>query len=152
MLFVGVGLPWRWYSRLSWSTSDWEYYFANNRIKTYLAFGKTSLVGYFELAFHQNNAVEITFFGLFQSSIGEGYGGALLSHAVNIAWNSGVDKVWLHTCTVDHESALSNYKARGFKIVNETVEEETFPDKEDYLKLVNEFMSGYIDSHNHSWN
>ncbi len=146
MLFVGVGLPWRWYSRLKWTPADWDEYLSKNNISTYLAFGKTSLVGYFELFSGENNAVEIRFFGLFPSSIGKGFGGALLSHALDMAWSSGAEKVWLHTCTSDHEAALSNYMARGFKLVKETVEEEDIPDKEEYLELVNTFMSSYIDT------
>lgn len=148
MLFVGIGLPWRWYSRLKWSPADWEEYFRKNNVLTYLAFGKNSLVGYFELVSGENNAFEIRFFGLFPSSIGKGFGGALLSHAVEVAWNSGAEKVWLHTCTSDHEAALTNYMARGFKLVKESAEEEIIPDKEEYLELVNNFISNYIDTLN----
>jgi len=33
----------------------------------------------------------------------------------------GASRVWLHTCTLDHPSALANYKARGFRIFKEVV-------------------------------
>lgn len=145
MLFVGVGLPWRWYSRMGWSPDEWNNYFENNDSRAFLAFRENQLIGYFELLFGVQNEVEITFFGLFPRHIGAGYGGYLLSHAIETAWNSGVSKVWLHTCTSDHKSALSNYIARGFKIVKETEAEEDIPDKEEYLKLVNSFMGKYID-------
>lgn len=151
MLFVGVGLPWRWYSRLKWTVDKWKAYFSENDSRTYLAFSKEQLVGYFELVFQANKEVEIRFFGLFPSCIGSGYGGALLSYAVEIAWNSDANRVWLHTCTSDHDAALSNYLARGFKILNQKEETEEIPDKEEYLRLVNSFLDQYIETQNSSW-
>jgi ribosomal protein S18 acetylase RimI-like enzyme len=144
MLFVGVGMPWQWYSRLKWTIQEWDSYFSTTDAHTYMAFSKNQLIGYFELV-KRDEDVEIKFFGLFPSSIGVGWGGALLSHAVNAAWELGAKKVWLHTCTSDHKAALSNYQARGFKIVNQTDEEEIIPDKEEYLRLANNFLNQYWD-------
>ena len=28
----------------------------------------------------------------------------------------GVNRVWVHTCSLDHKNALKNYLARGMKI------------------------------------
>ena len=28
----------------------------------------------------------------------------------------GIEKVWVHTCSLDHKNALKNYQARGMKI------------------------------------
>lgn len=145
MLFVGVGMPWQWYSRLKWTIQEWNAYFSETNAHTYMAFSKNQLVGYFELAKKEDD-VEIKFFGLYPSCIGAGWGGALLSHAVNTAWSLGAKRVWLHTCTSDHKAALSNYKARGFKIVSQTEEEELIPDKEEYLRLANAFLNQYWDS------
>lgn len=151
MLFIGVGLPWRWYSRLSWSPGEWKNYLENNDVRTHLAFNKNRLVGYFELLFHQKNDVEITFLGLFPGFIGEGFGGCLLSHALEISWNYGAVKVWLHTCTTDHQFAVSNYVARGMKISREFEMDEPMPDKEEYMEYVKNFISGYIDLNNKFW-
>jgi hypothetical protein len=41
----------------------------------------------------------------------------LLSRAVETAWSAGPSRVWLHTCTLDHPSALPNYRKRGFRPV-----------------------------------
>jgi GNAT superfamily N-acetyltransferase len=46
--------------------------------------------------------------------IGKGLGKWLLTRAVQEAWVLGATRVWLHTCTLDHPSALANYQARGF--------------------------------------
>ena len=70
--------------------------------------------GYFELQ-RQDGGVEIVYFGLSPSFIGQGIGGWLLGRAVEEAWAMGARRVWLHTCTLDSERALPNYKARGFR-------------------------------------
>ena len=40
----------------------------------------------------------------------------MLTTAVERAWQRGANRVWLHTSSLDHTSALSNYLARGFSI------------------------------------
>ncbi|HEX3010293.1 MAG TPA: GNAT family N-acetyltransferase [Bacteroidales bacterium] len=151
-LFVGVGLPWRWYSRLKWSPAEWNEYFKASDPKCYLAFSENKLVGYFELVMGEANVLEIRFLGLFPFGIENGLGGYLLSHALDVAWGMGAQKVWLHTCTSDHKSALHNYVARGFRIKSQTEEMEEIPLKEEYLKDVTDFMSQYIDLYKEYWN
>lgn len=143
MLFFGVGLPWRWYSRLKWTVEDWRKYLSNPQVSTYVGFSGGKMVGFFELV-NRDGEVEINFFGLFPDSIGSGYGGFLLSHAIEKSWNSGAKRVWLHTCTSDHESALNNYLARGFKVIDQTSENECIPEKEDYRKFLHQFMDQFI--------
>jgi hypothetical protein len=40
----------------------------------------------------------------------------MLTKAVERAWARGTNRVWLHTSSLDHSSALLNYLARGFSI------------------------------------
>lgn len=150
MMFVGVGSPWRWYSRLKWTVEEWEHYLKNTDTHSFLAFSKEHLVGYFELV-RSISDIEIKFFGLFPAYIGSGYGGALLSHAIEIAWNMDAEKVWLHTCTADHKDALANYVARGFKIVNQTEDMENIPGREEYIGLANQFINQYITKISGAW-
>ena len=51
--------------------------------------------------------------------IGRGLGGWLLCQATAIAWAAGATYVWLHTCSLDHPSALPNYRKRGFRPVRD---------------------------------
>lgn len=71
--------------------------------------------GYFELQRHDDDTVEIAYFGLTPQFIGKGLGGPLLTRAVDEAWKMNGKNVWLHTCTLDSDRALPNYKARGFR-------------------------------------
>ncbi len=61
---------------------------------------------------------EIAYFGLLPEFIGRGLGGALLTSAIEEAWrmSPSITRVWVHTCTCDHPSALANYQARGMVI------------------------------------
>ena len=44
-------------------------------------------------------------------------GGYLLTFAIKKSFEKkNIKRVWLHTCTLDHENALKNYIARGMKI------------------------------------
>ena len=69
--------------------------------------------------------VEIAIFGIAPKFIGKGYGGALLTAALEEAWRGRPNRVWLHTCTLDHHAALPNYLARGMTVYR--VEEASAP-------------------------
>jgi GNAT superfamily N-acetyltransferase len=67
--------------------------------------------------------VEIAYFGLLPQFVGRGLGGQLLTEGVRRAWTlhervpgcAPVERVWVHTCTLDGPHALRNYLARGFQ-------------------------------------
>ena len=75
------------------------------------------LIGFFELLFHpETRKCEIAYFGILDQYIGKKYGGYLLSEALRLGFRNNTKKVWLHTCSLDHKHALSNYLGRGMKI------------------------------------
>ena len=39
-----------------------------------------------------------------------------LSEAIKKSFENKVNRVWVHTCSLDHKNALSNYISRGMKI------------------------------------
>ena len=65
------------------------------------------------------DAVELVYFGVLPPFIGRGVGGALLTEAIRRAWALGPQRVWVHTCTLDHPAALPNYQKRGFRIYDQ---------------------------------
>jgi GNAT superfamily N-acetyltransferase len=67
--------------------------------------------GYYELA-PDGEDVQIAYFGLLPAFHGRGLGGALLEHALRRGFELG-SRVWVHTCTLDGQHALANYRARG---------------------------------------
>lgn len=116
-LYQFIGADWNWYEKLSWSDDQWHNYADNGNLRTWIAYSSGSIAGYFELEKQADASNELKYFGLAPGFIGKGYGSALLSHAIQTAWQWGDPKrVWVHTCSLDHEHALSNYQSRGFSL------------------------------------
>ena len=116
-LYQLVGENWQWIDRLSWTDEQWKAYAENDNLRLWVAYHKGSPAGYYELQQQNGGDVEIAYFGLAPKFIGQGFGGYLLSQAIKSAWNwKGTKRVWVHTCTLDHPSALENYKARGLEV------------------------------------
>lgn len=82
-----------------------------------MSYHQGTIAGYYELHRPDGANAEIRYFGLAAWAIGKGFGGPLLSHAIDSAWAwAGTERVWVHTCTFDHPSALANYQARGMQL------------------------------------
>jgi GNAT superfamily N-acetyltransferase len=127
-LLTAVGARWTWYTRLPWSRARWLAYLDRPEVETWVAYASGTPAGYFELERQGEGSVEIAYFGLLPSFIGKGLGGQLLTAAVTRAWDMGAKRVWLHTCDLDHPSALANYQARGFTVFKVESEVEQVPD------------------------
>ncbi len=121
-LYQFVGEHWQWCEKLSWSDKQWRDYAESENLRTWIGYSCGSIAGYYELQSQPDSTIELMYFGLGPASIGKGFGGALLSHAIDSAWSWGnPDRVWVHTCTLDHKHALTNYQARGFKIFKQEI-------------------------------
>jgi len=119
-----IGKDYRWIDRLLWSDQQWIGYVENTKIKTYILKNQENLVGYFELIFHfEEKNCEIAYFGILKEFFGKKYGGFLLSEAIKKSFIGDISRIWLHTCSLDHQNALKNYKARGMKVFkSETIQ------------------------------
>ena len=112
-----VGGDWQWTDRLKWTDEQWFAYVNRPALTTGLVTVDGQSAGYFELESQEDGEVEIVQLGLLPEYIARGLGGVLVTAAIESAWSiTGTSRVWLHTCTWDHESALENYKRRGFKV------------------------------------
>ena len=110
-----IGKKHHWIDRLVWQDKDWIKYVSNENLKTYILKEDEELVGFFELIFNKNEC-EIAYFGILEEYIGKSLGGYLLSEAIKIAFKKKVKRIWVHTCSLDHQNAFLNYQARGMKI------------------------------------
>jgi len=115
-LYTAVGGKWYWRERLSWSYARWMEVLDSDRHETWIAYSRGTPAGYYELVKHPDNSVEIAYFGLLPAFVGLGIGGRLLTSAIERGWAQEATRVWVHTCTLDHPHALSNYQARGLRI------------------------------------
>ena len=114
-LYRYVGTPYRWTDKLSETDTQWQTYIEDPKLHTWIAYYKGAIAGYVEMQQQDNNNVEIVYFGLTPEFVGKGMGGYFLTYVLEQAWAlPNTQRVWLHTCTLDHPSAKSNYEARGF--------------------------------------
>tara|TARA_B100001564_G_scaffold293280_1_gene257776 strand:- start:58 stop:561 length:504 start_codon:yes stop_codon:yes gene_type:complete len=115
--YKNIGKKHKWVDRLIWTEQQWIDYVSSSKVKTYVLKNKDNLVGFFELIFHlENKEVEIAYFGILEEYQNKKLGSFLLSAAIKKSFNENINRVWLHTCSLDHENALKNYLARGMKI------------------------------------
>ena len=112
-----IGNKHKWVDRLTWTEKQWIGYVSSKNVKTYVLKYKEDLVGFFELINHKKKKeVEIAYLGILEEYHNRKLGSYLLSEAIKESFKNKIDRVWVHTCTLDHKNALNNYITRGMKI------------------------------------
>ena len=121
--YKNIGKKHKWIDRLAWTENQWIDYVSNKNVETYVFKFQADLAGFFELISHsEKKEVEIAYFGLLEEFQNKKLGSYLLSEAIQKSFKDNVNRVWVHTCSLDHKNALNNYIARGMKIFkNETI-------------------------------
>jgi len=115
--YKNVGKKHKWIDRLIWTEKQWIQYTTDENVKTYVLKKKEDLAGYFELIKHKDkNEVEIAYLGLLEEYQNKKLGSFLLSEAIKNSFNERTQRVWVHTCSLDHKNALNSYISRGMKI------------------------------------
>ena len=115
--YKNIGKNHHWVDRLVWTEKQWINYVSDKNVKTYVLKNEKDLAGYFELILHQEkDEVEIAYLGLLKEYQNKKLGSYLLSAAIKNSFLNNPKRVWVHTCSLDHKNALSNYVARGMKI------------------------------------
>ena len=115
--YKNIGKKHKWIDRLIWTEEQWIKYVSNKNVKTFVLKNKKDLVGFFELIIHyEKREVEIAYFGILEEYQNKKLGSYLLSDAIKKSFRENIERVWLHTCSLDHKNALTNYLSRGMKI------------------------------------
>jgi GNAT superfamily N-acetyltransferase len=127
-LFRQIGEPWLWHSRLRLSDAALGAILRDERVMVWALSGfepggeLVSDEGLLELDFREDGSCELAFFGLTVSLTGRGLGRHLMAHAIAEAWRRPIERFWVHTCTLDHPSALGFYVRSGFAPVKRQIE------------------------------
>jgi GNAT superfamily N-acetyltransferase len=112
---IGASYGWKSTNR---TDREWDVWFAEHPDRTFwlLSF-EGEPAGMVTCDRHPGDETEIVTFGLLPEFVGKGLGGFALTLGVQQAWalTPSVNRVWLHTSTLDHPHALPNYHRRGFR-------------------------------------
>ena len=116
-LYQVVGGDWNWNDKAGWSDAKWASYAEDPALRTFVAYLGGSPAGYCEMR-TAHGETEIVYFGLLPAFIARGLGGPFLTEVLEMAWASEPrpNRIWLHTCSQDHPSAIANYLARGMRV------------------------------------
>jgi len=115
-----IGIDHFWRDRLLWSDKEWFNYVSNLNLETHILKKDGDLIGYYEQEYHPNlNEVELINMGVLKEFRGLKLGSTLLNHAIASASRKNPNRMWVHTCSLDHKNALLNYKSKGFQIFKE---------------------------------
>ena len=120
--YKNIGKNHRWIDRLSWTDQNWKSYLNNKNVKTFILKHDQELAGYFEQIFNtEKNEYEIAYFGILTEFRNKKYGSYLLAYAIKSCFKKHINRVWVHTCSLDHKNAISNYLSRGMKVFKKDI-------------------------------
>lgn len=126
-LFRRVGEPWLWFSRLVIRDESLAAIIHDPAVEVYAVTDPRGIeVGLLELDFRSMPDCELGFFGLVPQLNGKGHGQWLMAQAKALAWRKGVERLRVHTCTLDSPAALGFYIKAGFVATKREI--ETFAD------------------------
>lgn len=115
LLFRRVGAPWLWWSRLAMDDGQLASIIHDPQVQLFAVIDRARVeIGMLELDFRVAGECEIAFFGLIPGATGKGLGKWLMRRALQMAWAPGVERVWVHTCTLDDPRAVRFYIGQGF--------------------------------------
>ena len=122
-----IGKDHFWRDRLLWSDKEWHRYVNNLNLETGVIKLKDELIGFYEQEFHKDkNEIELIQMGIVKERQGKKFGSFLLEYIIQKAFDKKAERLWVHTCSLDHKYALDNYLSRGFKIFKEEIINFTF--------------------------
>ena len=121
-LYRRIGEEWLWFSRLQMSDADLAGIIQppSSEIHALVHDGRDE--GLLHLDFRQPGQCELSMFGVTAKLVGSGAGRWLMNRALERAWSQPITRVWLHTCTFDHPSALAFYQRSGFRPFRRQIE------------------------------
>jgi|TARA_B110000967_G_scaffold209397_1_gene265441 GNAT superfamily N-acetyltransferase len=117
-----VGKDHFWRDRLTWSDNEWEKYVNNKNLETGVMKINGNLAGFYEQQYHEDrNEIELIQMGILKEYQGKKLGSNLLKYIIQKALNRDIQRLWVHTCSLDHKYALNNYLSKGLEIFKEEV-------------------------------
>ncbi|MHC2622667.1 GNAT superfamily N-acetyltransferase [Bradyrhizobium huanghuaihaiense] len=121
-IYRRVGEDWLWFSRARMSDTELAAIIHAPGIELYALAVDGRDEGLLELDLRQPGHCELVYFGVTGSLIGTGAARFLMNRTLELAWSRDVRRVWVHTCTFDHPSAVAFYQRSGFRPFHRQIE------------------------------
>lgn len=121
-LFRRVGEEWLWFSRARMNDTELAAIIRAPGVEVYALVANGRDEGLLELDFREPGQCELVYFGVTGSLIGRGAARFLMNRALELAWSRDLCRVWVHTCTFDHPSAVAFYQRSGFRPFRRQIE------------------------------
>lgn len=128
-LYQSVGADLCWVDRLVMPDEQLQSILGDDRVEVWVLWVAGKTAGYSELDHRVENEIELAYFGLFPTYLGQGLGKFFLNWTLRTAWSRRPTRVWVHTCDLDHPAALPTYLQAGFRIYHEQIVQQFLPDE-----------------------
>jgi GNAT superfamily N-acetyltransferase len=121
-LYGRVGEEWLWFSRSRMNEAELAAIIHAPEVEIYALVVDGRDEGLLELDFREPGQCKLAYFGVTAKLIGSGAARFLMNRALDVAWSRGLRRVWVHTCTFDHPSAVAFYLRSGFRAFRRQIE------------------------------
>lgn len=117
-----VGSNHLWYQRLIQSPEEIAEKIAGPTtvVHALLVDGRAEAIA--EMDVSQENAAELVYFGVTPGLVGTGAARFMMARLLAFAFSLPIDRLWLHTNTIDHPKAMAFYRRFGFVPVRQMLE------------------------------
>jgi GNAT superfamily N-acetyltransferase len=123
-LFDNIGEDYNWTDVRLMSDEDLADVLNDENVDMFVLYVDGEPAGFAQLDRRTDNDIELLYFGIMPHFIGRRLGPWLLDWTIRHAWSLGPDRVWLHTCDLDHPRALPMYQKAGFNVYDQQIETE----------------------------
>jgi GNAT superfamily N-acetyltransferase len=120
-LYNGVGRDYDWTDRNRMEDELLRQIIQHPAVEIYQLSVQGQTAGYSELDRRVAQQTELAYFGLFPEFTGKGLGTYFLRWTLERAWLHAPQRVWVHTCDLDHPAAMPCYLRAGFEIYHREV-------------------------------
>ena len=121
-LYRRIGEDWLWFSKAVMPDERLAAILRNPTTMILVLEQDGLATGLAELGLAKPGEIEIVMFGVVPRATGTGAARALMDAALTQTMRTGVERVWLHTCTFDHPAAVRFYLDRGFRAYKFAIE------------------------------
>lgn len=117
-----VGTAHLWYQRLSLSDDAITAKIGDEATILHVLFDGDEPMGLAELDLTEPRSAELVYFGVAPELVGSGAARFMMDRLLRVAFGFDIDRLWLHTNTIDHPKAMGFYRRAGFQPVRQMLE------------------------------